>query len=127
MAVMPKSCQSHLRNVKRSKLAAFDKIRNVFSITYAQVIAKELSPLEVHCRHIYYAKTGHEFNCCVFISRECSISSSHVFVLCTCLHITLSWQDKLRPDTEIILHCAYSATFDRSLLRCISTELINGQ
>ena len=59
------------RNAKRARLAAFDKIGNVFSLTHSQMIAKQFRQLNVNCRHLYFMKTGHEINCCVFKSREC--------------------------------------------------------
>ena len=58
-------------HAKRARLAAFDKIGNVFSLTYSQMIAQQFRQLNVHCRHLYFMKTGHEINCCVFKSREC--------------------------------------------------------
>ena len=56
---------------KRARLAAFDKIRNAFSLTYAQMIAQQLRQLNIYFRHLYFMKTGHELKCCVFILREC--------------------------------------------------------
>ena len=63
------------RNAKRARSAAFDKIGNVFTLKFSQVIAQEFRHLNVYCRHLYFKKTGHDINCCVFKSREC-ISSS---------------------------------------------------
>ena len=63
--------QSHLRNAKRARLAAFDQIGNVFSLMYSQVIAQKLRQLNVYCRHLYFIKIGDELKCCVFISHEC--------------------------------------------------------
>ena len=60
-------CHSPKRNTKRARLVAFDKIRNVFSLTYAQMIAKELRQLNIYCHHMHFMKTGHEFNCSVII------------------------------------------------------------
>ena len=59
------------RNAKSARSAAFDKIRNVFSLTYSQMIAQHFRQLNVYCVHLYFMKTCHELNCCVFISREC--------------------------------------------------------
>ena len=64
-------CQSPPRNAKRTRLAAFDKIGNVFSLTYSQMIAQQLRQLSVYCRHLYFIKIGDELKCCIFISREC--------------------------------------------------------
>ena len=58
------------RNAKRAKLAAFDKIGNVFSLTYFQMIAQQFRQLNVYCRHLYFMKTGHEINCRVFKYHE---------------------------------------------------------
>ena len=35
------------------------------------MIALHLRQLNIYCRHMYFMKTGHELNCCVFISHEC--------------------------------------------------------
>ena len=43
------------------------KIRNVF---FSLAYANRLRQLNIYCRHMFFIKTGHEFNCCVFISRE---------------------------------------------------------
>ena len=59
------------RNTKSARLAAFDKIGNVFSFTYSQMTAQQFGQLDVYCRHLYFIKIGHEINCCVFKSREC--------------------------------------------------------
>ena len=59
------------RNAKRARLAAFDKLVNVFSSTYSQMIAQQFRQLNVYCRHLYLMKTGHDINCCVFKYREC--------------------------------------------------------
>ena len=60
------------RNAKSARLAAFDKIGNVFSFTYmySQMTAQQFRPFGVYCRHLYFMKIGHEINCCVFKSRE---------------------------------------------------------
>ena len=58
------------RNAKSARLAAFDKIGNVFSFTYSQMTALTFRPFDVYCRHLYFMKIGHEINCCVFKSRE---------------------------------------------------------
>ena len=62
------------RNAKRARLAAFDKIGNVFSLTYSQIIAQQFRQLNVYCRHLYFMKTGHDISCCVFKSRDCTYS-----------------------------------------------------
>ena len=62
------------RNAKSARLAAFDKIGNVFSFTYSQMTAQQFRQLDVYCRHLFFMKIGHEINCCVFKSRECSKS-----------------------------------------------------
>ena len=59
------------RNTNRARLAAFDKIGNVFSLTYSQMIAQQFGQLNVYCRRLYFMKTGHDINCCVFKYREC--------------------------------------------------------
>ena len=41
------------RNAKRARLAAFDEIGNVFSLTYYQMIAQQFRQLNVYCRHLY--------------------------------------------------------------------------
>ena len=64
-------CQPPPRHAKRARLTAFDKIGNVFSLTYYQMIAQKFRQLNVYCRYLYFMKTGHEINCCVFKSREC--------------------------------------------------------
>ena len=64
-------CQIPLRNTKHARFAAFDKIGNVFSLTYSQMIAQQFRLLNVYCRHLYFMKTGDVINCCVFKSREC--------------------------------------------------------
>ena len=63
--------QTPHRNAKHARLAAFDKIGNIFSFTYSQMIAQQFRQLNVYCRHMYFMKTGHEIICCVFKSREC--------------------------------------------------------
>ena len=68
--------QSPPRNAKRARLAAFDKIGNVFSLIYSQMIAQQLRQLNVYCRHLYFIKIGDKLKCCVFISRECSMAFS---------------------------------------------------
>ena len=65
---------NHPRSEKRGRLAAFDKIRNVVSLTYTQMIAEQLRQLNIHCRHLYFMKTGHELICYFFKSCECSAS-----------------------------------------------------
>ena len=65
-------CQTPPRNKKRDRLAAFDKIGNVFSLTYSQMIAQQFRQLNVYRRHLYFMKTDHEINCCGFKSRECT-------------------------------------------------------
>ena len=60
------------RNAKSARLAAFDKIENVISLTYSQMTAQQFRQLDVYCRHLYFMKIGHDINCCVFKSRECS-------------------------------------------------------
>ena len=40
------------RNSKHARLAAFDKIGNVFSLTYSQMIAQQFRQLNVYCRHL---------------------------------------------------------------------------
>ena len=59
------------RNAKCDRLVAFDEIGNVFSLMYSQIIAQQFRQLNVYCRHLYFIKTGHDINCCVFKSREC--------------------------------------------------------
>ena len=54
------------RHAKRARLETFDNIGNVFSLTYSQMIAQQFRQLNVYCRHLYFKKTGHEINCCVF-------------------------------------------------------------
>ena len=49
--------------LNQSPRVTLDKIRYFFSFTYAQ--------MKAYCPHLYFMKTGHELNCCVFISREC--------------------------------------------------------
>ena len=66
------------RNAKRARLAAFYKIGNVFTLTYSQMIAQQFRQLNVYCRHLYFMKTGHDINCCVFKYRECIYSSPKV-------------------------------------------------
>ena len=66
-------CQTPPRNTKPARLAAFDKIGNVFSLTYSQMIAQQFSQLNVYRRHLYFMKIGHEINCCIFKSHECSM------------------------------------------------------
>ena len=56
---------------KCARLAAFDKIGNVFSLTYSQMIAQQFRQLHVYCRHLCFMKTGHDIDCCVFNYREC--------------------------------------------------------
>ena len=63
--------QPHPLNAKPARLAAFDKIGNVFSLTYSQMIAQQFRQLNVYCRHLYFMKTGHDINCWVFKYREC--------------------------------------------------------
>ena len=65
-----------------ARSAAFDKIKNVFSLTYSQMIVQHFRQLNVHCFHLYFMKTGHELNCCVFISCECiNLSCHHAIAL----------------------------------------------
>ena len=66
--------QPPLRNAKRTRLAAFDNISNVFSLTYSQMTVQQFRQLNVYCLHLYFMKTSHEINCCVFKSRECTIT-----------------------------------------------------
>ena len=66
------------RNAKSPRLAAFDKIGNVFSFTYSQMTAQQFRQLVVYCRHLYFMKIGHDINCCVFKSRECNINFSNL-------------------------------------------------
>ena len=54
------------RNAKSARLAAFDKMGNVFSFTYSQMTAQQFRQLD-----LYFMKIGHEINCCVFKSCEC--------------------------------------------------------
>ena len=61
------------RNAKGARLAAFDKIGNMFSFTYSQMTAQQFRQLGVYCRHLYFMKIGHEINCCVFKLRECML------------------------------------------------------
>ena len=63
--------QNALVKHQRARLAAFDKIGNVFSLTYSQIIAQQFRQLNVYCRNLYFIKTGHDINCCVFKYREC--------------------------------------------------------
>ena len=58
------------RKAKSARLAAFDKIGNVFSFTFSQMTAQQFRQLDVYCRHLYFMKIGHEINCCVFKSRD---------------------------------------------------------
>ena len=60
------------RKAKSARLAVFYKIGNVFSFSYSQMTAQQFRQLDVYCRHLYFMKIGHEINCCVFKSRECS-------------------------------------------------------
>ena len=46
------------RNAKSARLAAFDKIGNVFSFTYSQMTAQQFRQLDVYCRHLYFMKFG---------------------------------------------------------------------
>ena len=69
------------RDAKRTRLAAFDKIGNVFSLTYSQMIAQQSRQLDVYCRHLYFMKTGHEINCCVFKYRECMFKLLYVEIV----------------------------------------------
>ena len=74
------------RNAKRARLAALDKIGNVFSLTYSQMIAQQFRQLNVYCRHLFFMKTGHEINSCVFKSRECiSFHRYNVLLLFKCV------------------------------------------
>ena len=66
------------RNAKSARLAAFDKIENVFSFTYYQMTVQQFTQLNVYCRHQYFMKIGHEINCCVFKSRECMLVAINV-------------------------------------------------
>ena len=43
---------------KRSRLAACDKIGNMFSLIYSQMIAQQLRQLNVNCRHLYFIKSA---------------------------------------------------------------------
>ena len=59
------------RNAKSARLAAFDKIGNVFSFTYlySPMTAQQFRQLDGYCRHLYFMKVSHEINCCVFKPR----------------------------------------------------------
>ena len=46
--------------------------KKIKKITFSQMIAQQFRQLNVYCRHLYFMKTGHEINCCVLKSRECS-------------------------------------------------------
>ena len=46
---------------------------------YTQIIAQQVSQLNVYCRHLYFMKTGHEIHCCVFKSCECRMISVVIF------------------------------------------------
>ena len=70
------------RNAKSARLAAFDKIGNLVSFTYSQMTAQQFMQLDVYSRHLYFMKIGHEINCCVFKSREWSVTNKHH---CCCL------------------------------------------
>ena len=37
------------------------------------MIAQQFRQLNVYCRHLYFMKTGHDINCCVFKARECIV------------------------------------------------------
>ena len=63
------------RNAKSARLAAFDKIGNVFSFTYSQMTAQQFRQLDVYFRYLYFMKIDHEINCCVFKSRECILKA----------------------------------------------------
>ena len=52
-------------NATRARLAAFDIIRIMFLLTYANLIAQQLRQFNIYCHHLYFMKTGHELNCCV--------------------------------------------------------------
>ena len=85
---------NHPCNPKSARLAAFDKIGNGFSFTYSQMTAQQFKQLNVYCRHLYFMKIGHEINCCVFKSRECTkqeralakktqlLSRLHIVIFC---------------------------------------------
>ena len=47
------------------------RLEMFFSLTYSQIIAQNFRQLNVNFFHLNFMKTGHELNCCVFISREC--------------------------------------------------------
>ena len=66
-------CQPPSRNAKSARLAAFDRIGNVFSFTYSLMTAQQFRQLVVYCRHLYFMKIGLEINCCVFKSLECML------------------------------------------------------
>ena len=72
-------CQTPARNAKRDRSAEFDKFRNVFPLTYSHMIAQHFRQLNVYCFYLYFMKTGHELNCCVFISRECILEVAPEF------------------------------------------------
>ena len=71
--VVQKTFATHTRFTQNViDLRHFDKIRNGFSLIYAQMTAfKKLRQLNIYCCYMYFMKTGHEYDCCVFISREC--------------------------------------------------------
>ena len=39
------------------------------------MIAQHFRQLNVYRFHLYFMKTGHELNCCLFISRECTLTN----------------------------------------------------
>ena len=83
------------RNAKRARLAVFDKIGNLFTLTYSQMIVQQFRQLNVYCRHLYFMKTGHVINCCVFKTCECSmfmlvyVCAYMCVCVCVCVFICL--------------------------------------
>ena len=66
----------HLHQTRHGTQNAIDprhliKLEIFFSLTYSQIIAQQFRQLNVYFCHLYFMKTSHELNCCVFISREC--------------------------------------------------------
>ena len=45
------------------------------------MIAQQFRHLNVYCRYLYFMKTGHEINCCVFKSHECICNSKTKVVI----------------------------------------------
>ena len=65
------------------------------------MIALQFRQSNVYCFHLYFMKTGHELNCCVFISRECS----------TCIVVLM--------NNEAIIYCM---AFYYQTMRCHPTS-----